>query len=99
MCSKRRPSSPPSLTRMPQLHSQRMHAVGFQSAPRWVAVSAIIGSSRHEYLLDTEMVYFVYRGVNGPQGAAPVEASLPALLSRGSRARDHRREVVAIDRP
>src|SRR4029453_550952 len=53
ICAKGRPSSPPSLTRMPQLHSQRIHAVAFHSAPRSVAVSVVIGPPTSRYLLDT----------------------------------------------
>src|SRR5215472_16107759 len=77
-----------------------------EDARRRFPVGAALGGclGRHrllrvKYIFDTERVYFVYHDVNGPECAAPIEAALPTLLSRGPRARDHRRTMVAVDRP
>jgi len=87
--------SPPSLTRMPQLHSQRMHAVAFhRSRARWL--------SRPSSLLQATELWI-------PEGILKYHASMPTDVSsietgayhfcRARALEDDGGKVVAADRP
>src|SRR5678816_4617680 len=82
---------------MPQLHSQRMHAVAFHPTPGTVAVSVVIDSSTERQIVSFRYssVYSEYHAVNG----FSVDASLSPLLPRGPSPGDHWGAVVPVDRP